>query len=70
MNDKEPIENGDSFLYSVLGKPEVGIVTITNYKYEADVIAGKRYKDGVLIYIKKNRLVKRISKEKTPEYWL
>ncbi len=70
MKDKELIENGDSFLYSILGVNEPGIITITNHKYDAEIIAGVRYNDGIKIYISTDRLLKKISKEKTPEYWL
>ncbi len=69
---KEEIKIGESYAYSIPPTSDYDIIKITKDDSigHIDLITGIRNSDKTKIYIPISRFIQKVSKEKTPEYWL
>ena len=67
------LQNNDIVAYASydVEKPNIVMSIINNCcGDDVEVVCGRRHHDNIKVYIKKSRIIKVITKEKNPEYFL
>ncbi len=67
------LQNNDIVAYTSydVEKPNIVMSIIDNHYDDDDgVVCGRRHHDNIKVYIKKSRIIKIITKEDYPEYFL